>query len=505
MRNKKILLILLFILILSVALRFWLISDLMVFRLDQEHQVSLAMPIVKDFHIIWIGVSASNLNFYLGPFWVYLTSFWLFISKGNPLITAYVASFIGVVTTLLVFLVGKEIFGKKVGLVASFLYAILPLIVFYDRIYWNVTPVSLLTILLLYSIYKFKDSGLWVVVFAGLYGLVFHTHLSLVFTGFIGFYYFLKERKKIKMKFLVLAAVVFIAVVSPLIAFDYFHKWSNITAPLRVVTLSRGSSFLENTQTHFKYFYEALGRLFFLRDSPIITDETPFDCDLIFASDKRAMSFAPLSSRTKPSPLLSLIPFVVLVLFVFKRTTWIKPERKLLALFILSIIVPFLIFSGGAFEYYLVGFFPLFLYLLSIIFASLPLRLRPFLVALMCGLFIIGVTRVFGADLKYSFYYKRQLIDRVTNLLGKEDFELQEEGYCHNYEGWRYLFSVFGKRPVRSSTDKILGWLYSDEILKVPAKYRVVISEEKIPFNLDISRAVIIDSGGFKAYIFKGF
>ncbi len=173
MRNKKTLLLLLFILTLSVVLRFWRISDLMVFRLDQEHQVSLAMPIVKDFHIIWIGVSASNLNFYLGPFWVYFTSFWLFISKGNPLITAYVASFIGVLTTFFIFLIGKEIFGKKVGLIASFLYATLPLVVFYDRIYWNVTLVPLLTILLFYSIYKFKDSGWWLVVFAGLYGIIY--------------------------------------------------------------------------------------------------------------------------------------------------------------------------------------------------------------------------------------------------------------------------------------------------------------------------------------------
>ncbi|MBI4037337.1 glycosyltransferase family 39 protein [Candidatus Daviesbacteria bacterium] len=502
MQSKKDLLLFLFIIILAILLRFYRITDLMVFRFDQEHQVSLAMSIVKDFHIIWIGVSASNLNFYLGPFWVYFTAFWLFVSKGNPIILAYVASFIGVVTTVLIFLVGREIFGRKVAFFASFLYSSLPLFVFYDRIYWNVTPTPLLAILLFYSIYKFQKERIWLVIFATFYGLVFHAHLSLIFTGFVGFYFFMKARKTTAKRYLFYSFAVFLVVVSPLIIFDYFHKWSNITAPLRIYN-SSGVSLSENSKVHFGYFYQALGRIFFLRSSPIITDETPFDCDLIFASDQRARGFMPLSSRTIPSPFVSAIPFAFFIGFMLRPKTWSRPASKLLALMMLAILIPFLIFRGGAFEYYLVGFFPLFLYSLAILITSLPNFVRFFAIGLIFLICVLGVTRVLGADPKYSFYYKSQMIQKVVGIVGDETFELREEGFCHNYEGWRYLFSIFGKTPVRSSTDKSLGWVYQDEISDTKAKYLVVISEARIPLEMDVSAARVIDMGGFRAYVFE--
>src|SRR3989344_5462278 len=141
------------IIVLSAFLRFHNLPQLFIVSIDEEYQATLAQTIVQHFHIIWIGVSAANLDFYLGPFWTYFTALWLFLSKGDPLITGYISSVIGVLTTILVFIVGLRLFNPRVGLIASLLYACLPLMVYFDQKYWNPSPVPFLSLLIVLAIY----------------------------------------------------------------------------------------------------------------------------------------------------------------------------------------------------------------------------------------------------------------------------------------------------------------------------------------------------------------
>src|SRR3972149_4389848 len=82
------------ILLLAFFLRFYKVPELFVFSGDEEHQLSIAQTIVNNFHLEWVGASSADTGFYLGPFWEYFGALWLFISHSNPLITAYIASFI---------------------------------------------------------------------------------------------------------------------------------------------------------------------------------------------------------------------------------------------------------------------------------------------------------------------------------------------------------------------------------------------------------------------------
>src|SRR3989338_5165075 len=154
------------ILLLAAILRFYNLPSSFVFAGDEEHQAILAQTIIKHFHIIWIGVNAAHLGFYLGPFWVYFTSIWLYLSNGNPLITGYVSSFIGVTTTLLVIITGSALFNRRTGLLTGMLYASLPLIVYSDQKYWNPTPIPFLSLLMLLSLWKSKQNQKWLIIFA---------------------------------------------------------------------------------------------------------------------------------------------------------------------------------------------------------------------------------------------------------------------------------------------------------------------------------------------------
>ena len=496
--GSKYLVIVVLILAVSIFLRFYNLQDLFIFGADEEHQTTLAMTIVKDFHVIWIGVSAANLDFYLGPFWVYFTSFWLFLSKGDPLITGFIASSIGVLTTLLIFLVGKKLFTTKVGLIASLLYASLPLIVFFDRKYLTPTLIPLLSLTMLFSLHQIRYSDKWWILFAAAFGLVFHTHLSLIFFGFLGLYFLIRDRKSLSKKVIVISSIVFLTIISPLIAFDYFHKWSNITVPFRLLKSVNTEPFNVNLKLHSKSLFESLGRLWYLNPGTAISDEIPFDCSLIFTNA--------VSTRTKPSFWLSIMSLILLCLFLLRKVTWKERSYRLLAISILSIIIPFLIFPGGAFEYYLLGFFPLFLFLPGIFLQNIKKWGEIIMVGMAVIFPLLGIYTIISTNMDFSFKVKRQLISQVVKAVDGQPFELKEDGICHKYEGWRYLFSIYGKRPERSSTDPALGWLYPEEITDKNTRYTVIVSETSAPLSykmLESKDYKLVSSGGFTAYILE--
>src|SRR3989344_3120912 len=130
-RRKKILIFVIILVCFGIYLRFHNLSNLYIFGFDEEYQATYAMTLVNDFHPIWIGVSASFLDYYMGPYFTYFTAFLLMLSQGDPLFTGYVAGLVGVLTSVVVFLVGWKFFNLTTGVIGSLLYAGLPLIVFY--------------------------------------------------------------------------------------------------------------------------------------------------------------------------------------------------------------------------------------------------------------------------------------------------------------------------------------------------------------------------------------
>ncbi len=499
LKNKNNLLLFL-ILILALFLRFYQLPSVAIFTFDEEHQITMAKTIVNDFHVIWIGVSASNIGFYLGPLWVYFTAFWLFLSKGDPLITNYIAAGIGVITTFAIYYIGGRMFSIKVGLLAALLYSTLPVFVYFDQKYLTPNPIPLLSLLLFFSICKsFKSPGWWI-LFAFLFGLVFHTSLSIFSYGILGIYYFFKQRKEIDRTTVILSVLVFVLTIAPLIAFDYFHKFSNITTPLRFKEFTSSSSSV-GLNTRFYYLSETLGRIWYLKPGLSNADEIPFACGTIFKAKFPNYDFD--SIRTKPFWGLSLLSVFLLVFFLVKPATWKNLNSRLLALSMIFLAGSFLFFHGGPFEYYLLGLFPLTLMVFGILVSYLPKNSIFITLIFISVVSLLGVNTVLRVDKSYGLVIKKQLIGQVMEVVKSEPFEVENSGVCHQYDGWRYLFSVYGRKPERSNTDQSLGWLYPSEITNIPTKYKVIMSEAKILPDIDISKAVIMEKGGFKAYIIK--
>lgn len=488
------------ILLLGAALRLYNLPNTFVFAGDEEYQAILAQTLIRHFHIIWIGVNAAHLGFYLGPYWAYFTAFWLLLSNGNPLITGYVSSFIGVATTLLIILTGSALFGKKTGLLAGLLYATLALTVFFDQKYWNPTLTPFLSLLMLLALYKTKTNPKWLILFSAGYGLVFHTHLSLVPLILVAGFWIIKQKINPPKRVVFLSLAVFLIMIAPLIAFDWFHKGSNITTPLRYREITSDYRNRINPLHHLNSLFQVLGRVWYISAPANNSDEIITSCSS--ASRIGNPETNGISQRYNPPFLLSLTGSGLVLLFFFHRKTWSNKAATLLSLFIIAITLSFLLFPGGAFEYYLLGIFPLLMFLPGILAVYLP-KLKFLIIT---GAFMtaaLGIFTVISNRPDFGLGVKQSLVRQVGVAIGSDSFELKQTGLCHFYEGWRYLFILNGKKPERSDSDNGLGWLYPEEITQKPVRYTVILSESRVPINFNPAKARIITSGGFTAYIFK--
>ncbi len=437
------------IFILALVLRIFHLDQLYVFGADEEYQTNIAMTLVRDFHPIWIGVSAANTGFYLGPYWSYFTYLWLSLSKGDPLITAYIAAFLGSFTALAVFYVGWKMFRLRVGIISSILYSCLPLIVFFDQKYWNPSTIPLLSVTMIYSLYKVKDNQRYWLLFALIFGLVFHTHLSLIPFILLAIY---SIRKGIKKSILAWSIVTFVLTIFPLIIFDYFHKWSNITTPLRLgeIVSAAHPNILEKVQA----FIESVARVWYLPPFSINANEILAAC-----------------SKYRSSPHLLAIPFLALLLiFLLKRDTWRSENSKILSFGILLISFSYILYPGRLDEYYLLGLFPLLTFIPGIIWNK---YLSSILIFVVC---IAGVTSVLTTHNPYGLTAKKQMISKIMSEIVNEPFDLAEKGECHRFEGWRYLFATFGRTPERADIDSAFGWLYPNEIHNTAVEYSVIMT-----------------------------
>lgn len=475
------------ILALSIFLRFYHLNNRFLFTLDEEYQATLAKTIIDKFHIIWVGVSASS-GFYLGPFWTYFTAFWLSFSKLDPLITGYVSSGIGVITTIFIYFVGKRVFDRKTALIASLLYATLPMIVYFDQRYWNPTLVPLLSLIMFFCLSQVKYNPQWWIVFAGAMGLVFHTHLSLLVLVPIGLVTLWIYRKVLTKNIFLLSTTTFLIIVSPIIAFEVFHKFANHN-------IVHDETTAVNPLHKLQALFQFSGRFFHLNSNGNNADEVQWSCS------PTAVYNYPIdttSTNTVPHSIVSWLGILMFVLFLLK-------PHKLLAVSIGVFIIGYIFFPGLASEYYLLGTFSLLVFIPGILIKNSPRFLQIILVGLFGVILpLLGIVTVLTNHEDFGMLNRKNLIEQVMVIVRDDPYVLLEDGNCHHWEGWRYLFTVYGRKPERSSVDNTLGWLYPNEVSKIPAKYNVIVYEERGDIKLRWNNYwKKVTSGGYSASIYK--
>jgi hypothetical protein len=246
--------------------------------------------------------------------------------------------------------------------------------------------------------------------------------------------------------------------------------------------------------------------MWYLKPYRTDADETNFGCTPVYASDRQSPRWQIVNAttqRTTPNSAVCAFSLLVLIWFLLKPITWKDPATKLLAISILAAIIFYLIFPGTYYEYYLLGFIPLFLFIPALLINKLAGIKKYGLLTPVLVFSLLGILTALTAKNDYGLKTKELLIKNVIAVIGKNRFEEEDYGMCHIAEGWRYLFCAYGKCPERAMVDKSLGWIYPTEITQSPVDYLVTIAESRIPPNFSTKDAVAITSGGFSAYIYK--
>ena len=476
------------ILILAGAVRLLTLSKLLVFTPDEAYISYIVRTIVKDFHVIWIGVSILGYGFYMGPLWIYIIYPFYALLNGDPMVLGALTSLMGVATTFLIYWLGKKMFNGRVAIIASLFYATQALVIFYDqRPYPPGVPMWLMLMML--SLYMSNRSSKWWIFFAFLAGMVFHIHLSLGGMILVGIYWAYVKRKSIGRSVILPSILVFTITISPLIVFDYFHKASNITTPLRILKSSQGGGFSLNFAARANSFWGTLSRVWYLTPGNSNADEILYPCNV-------QQSY----TTTDSVMVLPIVALVIYILFLFNKRTWTDEKKKLLALAGLATLFPFLFLPiFNPVEYYLVGFFPIFFLTIALFVDSLK-SLRKYAYILIIIVAFNGIFTVIGASGNYGLEERRMLISKVEEIVGEKTYELETADTKSCLGGWRYLFLSYYKAPLRSTEDKNLAWLYPEEVSKVSAEFKVKIKESRLA-TPTLQGDYLIQMGGFSAYV----
>lgn len=436
-------------------LRFYQVPQRFFFGIDEEYSSLLALSIIKDFHIIWIGLSAANTGFYVGPGIIYVHSFLLWLSRLDPLILGYTASLIGFIFLIIFYFIVKQLFNKKIAIISTFIYGISPFVLSYDRRFWNSTFVPLTVMLFFYSLVKFRKNPNWLIVIAILLALSFHIHASLfVFIPITLTLLLLKLFNKHKsMDFNVfqfistcfISVISFLIIYSPLIVFDFVHNFDNLKTPLRLLqNMGRGTN--ENLfLSHFQIMSDSFTRFLMIPDSWM---------------------------------LIKFIAIIMIFCFFvrFFQTYTLKGKHPALSTIILFYLIMFVLYPGNILDYYYIGFFPF----LAIIFGMFLEKINKYLLIIITTLSAIAsVVVMVNQPNTGGLESKKILIKQTINAVGNNSYYLDTNKNYLYFGGWRYLFEAYGKRPDSSQADQIFGWIYKKEILPDKPKLKVIVTEGK--------------------------
>jgi len=170
MKNKTVLIILLFLLFSAAFLRLLgVFTNSFAFTYDVGRDMLKIAEIVYQHKIPLIGFTTGIEGIFYGPWWYYILTFPFLISGGNPQFIAGFIAFTGILTVFLLFVFGQEIQDSYFGLLLAFLAAFSTSLIGISTQIWNPNIAPILIILNLFIIYKlFKNPGIWTYFFFGL-------------------------------------------------------------------------------------------------------------------------------------------------------------------------------------------------------------------------------------------------------------------------------------------------------------------------------------------------
>ncbi|MDO8488370.1 MAG: glycosyltransferase family 39 protein [bacterium] len=205
----------------GLGLRLWQFESRLSFDFDNEYFAWEAKKILVDHKLTLVGQEASTQGVFIAPGYTYLTAGIYALYKGNPIAGGVTAVLFGVATTVMLYLVGKNIKDEVAGLIAAGFYQLSLFGMDWD---WGGSALNGMLFIPLLWLYGWLTRKWWLNFLA--VGLAFHFHPTAIILAICSLVLALKHRQEIARKELFAGLVLVLICLSPLALFDLRHGFS---------------------------------------------------------------------------------------------------------------------------------------------------------------------------------------------------------------------------------------------------------------------------------------
>lgn len=464
-----------FVAFLAAFLRFYNLPGLIFFTLDEELEAFIVKNIVTGFHLPAIGVSVAPVGIHLSPVFYYLAAAPFWLGGLNPVAWGITASALGVITAILLYLTTTRMFSRRVAFFATLLYSSSFLMVLYDKHFWNVTPLPIIAVAVIYSLYQIVQKKLWwsVPLFLAL-SLGISSHLSSASLVFLILAVWWREKIPVFRKQVMVGLGILLFSQLPLLVFELKHGFYQLKVLAGFFSGEHSGVSLQRITENVLLLPKVFSRLIYTFGEHDFAGEHTYGLIEIAVRDNRI------------PPVMLVVAFALLGFFVYiqrkNRNHAFKIHALLLLITLVSLVVYGVLFKGNLFEFYLTLLFPSLFIILALFFDYLWFRFknaRFLVVAALAAVVAINVSAVIGASNSYGLTRKLEIISWAKEKIGDEPYELHSIGVNHKYEGYRYLFERFYRAPEKSFVDPQLAWLYQSPVATSSPKLMLVLTSKE--------------------------
>ncbi len=238
--QRKLFWILILLTIIGSWFRIYRLPETLQFLGDQGRDAIRVARMFKQGDLVFIGPVTSIGNMYLGPLYYYFMVPWLWLTYPSPLGPAYAVAILSIITIPLMYILGKEIVGKKAALIATICVTFSSVVITYSRFSWNPNPAPLFGLLFMWALHRaWKNHPRYWPLVAVFFSILIQLHyiaLLSVFPALLVLFLQMKEYFQNKKKLALLSKNIIFAIsiglvfLSPLIIFDVKHGGTNYLA-----------------------------------------------------------------------------------------------------------------------------------------------------------------------------------------------------------------------------------------------------------------------------------
>jgi 4-amino-4-deoxy-L-arabinose transferase-like glycosyltransferase len=453
MKKKVSLILLIAILLLAAFLRLYMISDYMTFLGDEGRDMLVAKGILEgDFTLL--GPRASAGDFFLGPIYYYMIAPWLWLFRYDPVGPSVMVGLLSVVTTWLIYFVGKKWFNQATGMFAAALYAVSPVVINYSHSSWNPNVLPFFSLLLLFLLVKaitLAKATKYFIAVGLLLGIALQLHYLALFLGVVVFFYVLFATWYHTKKFLLLLLmkrylqifVGFLIGFSPFLAFEIRHGFPNIKTIGKFIFSDTAQKGYETGGTFFSTITDVFFRIF----AKLV---------FYFPSQDRLDLFTPAQ--------LNLFGTFVMVVTVAALITLVKFTKNKLVLLLLVLwlffgVLLFGFYKKAIYDYYFTFLFPLPFFIIGNFFSQLTqlnfLKKRQIVgwtlaLVLFGGVFLYNLTGIpFLKEPNRQKEQARTIAKEVIKFADNKPYNFALISQGNSDHAYRYFLEVHGHEPVR--------------------------------------------------------